>query len=71
MNEEEIVKLLRCPRTGAALTWYAEQQKLVNERSGQAYPRRQGIWILLPSAAEAFPLAPAALPAANENECKP
>ena len=44
---EELLALLVCPVTRAALRWDGERQELVSEAAGLAYPVRDGVPVLL------------------------
>ena len=44
---EELLAILVCPVTRTSLTWDEEQQELVSEAAGAAYPVRDGIPVML------------------------
>jgi len=50
--DQKRLQHLACPVSHAALTYDAENQRLVCEESGLAYPIRDGLPILLPDEAQ-------------------
>lgn len=52
--DAKLLEILVCPLTKGPLRYDSEQQELISERAGLAYPIRDGIPIMLPD--EARPL---------------
>lgn len=52
--DPKLLEILVCPLTKTTLVYDAEQQELISEKAGLAYPIRDGIPIMLPD--EARPL---------------
>lgn len=53
----ELLALLVCPLTRAPLRWLPERRLLVSEAAGLAYPVVDGVPVLLPDQATAWPEA--------------
>ena len=53
--DPRLLGLLVCPQTRQPLRYDREQQELVNDTAGIAYPIRDGVPILLAEAAREFP----------------
>lgn len=49
--DPKLLEILVCPLTKGALSYDAENQELISERAGLAYPIRDGIPIMLPDEA--------------------
>ncbi len=52
--DPKLLEILVCPLTKGTLSYDADNQELISERAGLAYPIRDGIPIMLPD--EARPL---------------
>jgi uncharacterized protein len=58
--DPKLLEILVCPLTKGALSYDTENQELISQRAGLAYPIRDGIPIMLPD--EARPLGDDAAP---------
>jgi uncharacterized protein YbaR (Trm112 family) len=52
---EELLALLVCPAARTPLKWDEEQQELVSEAAGLAYPVRNGVPVMLVEEARTLP----------------
>jgi uncharacterized protein YbaR (Trm112 family) len=52
--DRKLLEILVCPLTKGPLRYDAENQELISEQAGLAYPIRDGIPIMLPDEARAL-----------------
>ncbi|MFN3590941.1 MAG: Trm112 family protein [Thermaurantiacus sp.] len=53
--DPRLLELLVCPLSRGPLTWLADRRLLVSKQAGLAYPVRDGVPVMLPEEAIAWP----------------